>query len=124
LGSSQQAFSAGELTFITRDSIFDEYCSCHSKIKDCNFWSKVINQWQDVSDINLEEYKKLRHKFERNKTTLRVWLNNLVPSKDFKAYCKSTYQLFKVIHELSGKSIIIDSSKSPQRILVLKQHMD
>lgn len=124
LGSSKRAFSAGELTFVTRDSIFQEYCSCHSKIKDCDFWSKVIKRWQDISDISLEDYKKLRHKYERNKTTIRVLLNSLFPSNEFKVYCKSTYQLFKIIHEQSGKSIIIDSSKSPQRILILKKHMD
>lgn len=124
LGSSQDAFSAGELTFITRDTIFEEYCSCHTKIKECNFWSEVIKLWQNNSEIDLDEYKKLRHKFERNKTTFRVLLNSLFPSNDFKLYCQSTYQLFKVIHEQSGKSIIIDSSKSPQRILVLKKHMD
>ena len=39
IGSSPNIFSAGELTFITRDSIFEEYCSCNKLIKECNTWS-------------------------------------------------------------------------------------
>ena len=40
LGSSENAFSAGELTFITRDSIVDEYCSCGDLISECELWTK------------------------------------------------------------------------------------
>jgi hypothetical protein len=124
IGSSPDIFSAGELTFITRDSIFEEYCSCGTLIKDCGIWSKVIEIWIRKSPVNLEDYKKLRLKFERNKTTARAFISKLNPSQDFKTYCEATLILFEAIQEVTGKSVIVDSSKSPQRIAVLNKIVD
>ena len=124
IGSSPDIFSAGELTFITRDSIFEEYCSCGTLFKDCGIWSKVIEIWIRKSPVNLEDYKKLRLKFERNKTTARAFISKLNPSQDFKTYCEATLILFEAIQEVTGKNVIVDSSKSPQRIAVLSKIVD
>jgi hypothetical protein len=124
IGSSPDIFSAGELTFITRDSIFDEYCSCSKLIKECEVWSKTIKIWLEKSPVKLEDYKRLRLKFERNKTTARAFISKLNPSQDFKTYCAATLILFEAIQEVTGKSVIVDSSKSPQRIAVLNKIVD
>tara|TARA_Y100000813_G_scaffold157799_1_gene117947 strand:- start:48 stop:917 length:870 start_codon:yes stop_codon:yes gene_type:complete len=124
IGKSTDIFSAGEITFITRDSIFDEYCSCHKLIKDCRIWSSIIKIWQETSVINIKEYRKLRLKFERNKATLNTIRNIIKPSNDFIKYCNSTLSLFQAIQKVTGKSIIVDSSKSPQRIAILRRIVD
>lgn len=124
LGSSANAFGGGELTNISRDTIFDEFCSCQSKIGNCELWTTVYKTWLENSNITLEKYKFLKYKFERNKSTLRVLVNYIFPTKDFKNYRESTYQLFSAIHKVTGKNIIIDSSKSPQRILILKKYQN
>lgn len=121
IGTSPDIFSAGELTFITRSSIFEEYCSCNERIVDCTVWSKIVQIWLDSSPINLEDYQRLRLKFERNKTTFRTLYAMVLPDKDFKVYCLTTRLLFEAIYEVTGKNIIVDSSKSPQRIAVLKR---
>ena len=124
LGSSPDIFSAGELTFITRDSIFEEYCSCGCLIKECQVWSKIVNVWLEKASITLENYKRLRLRYERNKVTLITFKNVWFPSQDFEIYCNATYQLFKAIQQVTGKNIIIDSSKSPQRISILKKSVN
>ena len=58
IGSSPDIFSAGELTFITRDSIFEEYCSCGCLIKECPVWSKIVRIWLETASITLEDYKR------------------------------------------------------------------
>ena len=124
IGSSPNIFSAGELTFITRDSIFEEYCSCSKLIKECNTWSKIVKTWLEKAPVNLKEYKKLRLKFERNKTTAKALYNKISPSQEFKTYCESTRLLFEAIQKVTGKNVIVDSSKSPQRIAVLSKIVD
>ncbi len=124
LGSSEKIFSAGELNFITRDTIFDEYCSCGRKIKDCEFWQGVINTWLAGSQISYEAYCELRLRYERNKTSLRTLWNKIYPSRHFVDYVNSTQSLFDAIHLHSGANIIIDSSKAPTRIAVLQKNND
>lgn len=124
LGSNEGCFSAGELTFITRDTIMEEYCSCKELIPECEIWSEVISLWEQNREISYQEYQELRLRFERNKTTFRALINKYRPSEDFKQYCKATLQLFKAIQEVTGQSVIIDSSKSPQRITVLSKIVD
>src|SRR5690554_3151258 len=124
IGSSPNIFSAGELTCITRDSIFEEYCSCNQLIKECSIWSEIVKIWLETSPVNLEDYKKLRWKFERNKTTVRTLSSRFMPSQDFKTYCIATRLLFEAIQKVTGKNIIVDSSKSPQRIAILSKIVD
>ena len=38
IGSNPSIFSAGELGFITRPSIWEEFCSCGTKISECTLW--------------------------------------------------------------------------------------
>lgn len=124
LGSNEGSFSAGELTFITRDSILEEYCSCNKLISQCETWSEIMKLWDEKRHISYQQYKQLRHQFERNKTTLRTFVNRIWPSNAFKQYCNATLQLFQAIQKVTDCSIIVDSSKSPQRIAVLSRIVD
>lgn len=121
LGASTDIFSAGELTKITRNSIFEEYCSCGQLIGECEVWSKVMKNWSEKSPITLEEYRRLIQNFERNKATPIVLFYKLNPSRDFKNYCEATHLLFEAIKKVTGKSVIVDSSKYPQRIAMLNK---
>lgn len=124
LGSPKESFSAGELTFITRDSIMDEYCSCGDKISNCNVWKEIIDKWEAKRKISYQEYQRLRLKFERNKVSLNTLWNKYFPSDSFEEYIDATKYLFKSIHEVTGATTIIDSSKSPTRIAILQKVAD
>ena len=119
LGSTEDAFSCGELTFINRSGIADEFCSCNNRIGQCGFWSPVMKSWSGRSPLSLKDYKKLRNQFEGNSNYLRVLKNQFFPSKNFKAYVESTEYLYDAIYDNCGKSLIIDSSKQATRPFAL-----
>ncbi|HLQ99307.1 MAG TPA: hypothetical protein VK102_02955 [Sphingobacterium sp.] len=121
LGSNEGCFSAGELSYITRDTIMEEYCSCNKRIPKCEVWSEVIKEWEAVCEISYQQYQELKWRYERKKTFFRTLLNYYRPSTNFKEYCYATLQLFQAIQKVTGCSVIIDSSKSPQRIPVLSK---
>jgi hypothetical protein len=121
IGSQKGVFSAGELTNISREGILKEFCSCGKILGECELWADIFKKWLHENEITLEEHQKLKFKFERNKTTLRIIFNFFYPSKDFIKYCNSTRILFEIISELTQCNKIIDSSKSPQRILILRK---
>lgn len=124
VSSHEACFSGGELNNITRDTILEEYCACGTLISQCDVWTQVFKQWKSKMGMSLDEYKKLRMKFERNKVTLRTFKNKLFPSDEFIQYCLATKELYLTIQHITGKNIIVDSSKAPQRIAVLQRIAD
>ena len=93
-------------------------------ISRCDVWTRVFDLWLERMEMSLEEYKRLRMKFERNKVSLRTFKNKFFPSAEFAQYCHETKKLFLSIRDVTGKDIIVDSSKSPQRIAVLQRVAD
>jgi len=124
LGSGKGCFSAGELAFITRDTIMEEYCSCENKISECEVWTEILKEWETEREISYQQYQDLFWRYERKKTFFRALGNRFRPSVSFKKYCQATQQLFQTIQKVTGCSVIIDSSKSPQRIPVLSNIVD
>jgi hypothetical protein len=114
-------FCAGELTFITRPGISEEPCSCRATIGTCEMWQAIMASWGVSRQISLARYAELRHAFELNRRLPRLLLNVLWPGRDFLDYCKATRSLFEAIGEITGAKVIIDSSKSPGRIMVLRR---
>lgn len=123
LGAQEKAFSAGELTFIARDTILDEYCSCGAVIGQCEVWSEIMTRWEKERGITLDDFRKYRRRFERNKVAWRALWSSLFPSEGYLHYQKSTLKLFDIIHEVTQAGIIVDSSKSPTRVPLLRNHI-
>ncbi len=124
LGNGENCFSVGELSFIIRDGLEEEYCSCNIQIKSCEFWTEVFDLWSKSRISDFKQYKRSRHKYERNATFLRTLMNSIFPTREFKVYKINTELLFDAIHKVSGANVIIDSSKSPQRIAVLRGNLN
>lgn len=125
LGSHPGAFSAGELTFIGRQGLDEERCSCGEKIGACPFWRDVRAAWRRRGGSDIERYRELHWRFERNKVSLRTLVQSRVrPSADFREYCAAIETLFDALHEVSGARLLIDSSKTPARVAVLRSFAD
>ena len=119
LGSTPDAFSIGELTHLVRPGFLKEYCSCNTPIEECTFWSEVYERWHKKIHFSPEEYRALRHAFDNNKTYFSALRGRFAPSAKFLRYAELTEALYDAIHEVSGAAVLIDSSKSPSRPLVL-----
>ena len=119
LGSTPGAFSLGEMTHMTRIGLMEEYCSCNNKIVKCEFWSKVLRLWNERIGVDMSEYRLLRNSFDTNKNYFNAFFGSIFLTRNFKRYLQLTEALYDVIHEVSGASILVDSSKSASRPFVL-----
>jgi hypothetical protein len=88
----------------------------------CPFWSRVRGEWVERTDPeSIENYPKLRGYFERTRLALliqqclRLLYENRRQSASFRSYAKLTRAFFESIRAVSGKPIIVDSTKSPVR---------
>ncbi len=90
----------------------------------CPFWSSVRREWVERTDRDsIESYPKLQNDFELKRRWSRYGLDPLPrllyekrrPSAPFRSYARLTRAFFESIRAVSGKPIIVDSSKSPVR---------
>lgn len=119
LGNTKNSFHIGEFAnFYKVYSGQHETCSCNELPEKCDYWSKVLVEFSTyLSSLNkdIHYYEELRQRVEN--TILR----RKTVEKDFVEYSKITKKLFEIISTVSGKRIIIDSSKSPGRGLALSK---
>jgi hypothetical protein len=92
----------------------------------CPFWSSVRREWVELTDAHsIESYPKLRGNFERTRPARLVqqYLHLLYErrrrSASFQSYAGLTRAFFESIRAVSGKPIIVDSTKSPVRAFAL-----
>ncbi len=90
----------------------------------CPFWSSVRREWVERTDRDsIESYPKLQNAFELKRRWSRFGLNPLPrllyekrrPSAAFRSYARLTLAFFESVRAVSGKPVIVDSSKSPAR---------
>lgn len=89
---------------------------------ECKFWSDVKKQWvHRFGSDGVRAYVQLQKYFEhyRHYSLLFAERKNQIKSIRFKAYAKYTRTLLEAIYDVSGKRIIVDSSKNPVRALAL-----
>ncbi len=92
----------------------------------CPFWSSVRREWLERTDPDsIETYPKLKGNFERRRPALlvqqclRLLYERGRRSASFRTYTGLTRSFFESIRAVSGKPIIVDSSKSPVRAFAL-----
>ncbi len=121
LGNHPDIFGAGELANLPRGGWIDnEYCTCGRRADDCPFWSDVRRVWvEKVGVDDVEGYLKLQESFERFRRWTRLLWEWRKPSARFQTHTERTRALFEAVREVSGKPVIVDSSKSPPRAFVL-----
>src|SRR5215210_9028857 len=82
----------------------------------CPFWSRVRREWLErTGGEGIEGYPKLQDAFERQRRWPRLLNEKRRPSARFRTYAGLTLAFFESIRAVSGKSIIVDSSKAPVR---------
>jgi len=128
LGNHPGISSIGELINLPQSGfINNEHDSSGKPCNEVPFWNKVKEIWMNKAEISdVSSYVSLQNRFSKGKIMpwLRLLLERYRPSKKFKCYSAQTMALFEAIMEVSGSSIIIDSSKSPMRAFALSQILD
>lgn len=128
LGNHPDIVSVGELTYLVRNAwINNKRCACGKTGNECSFWSAVRIHWGNSIGLkNIENYLTLQSNFERFQRLPSLIGERFIASRTptFRKYAEHTFELFKAISKVSGKKIIVDSSKSPVRGFALSMIPD
>lgn len=104
---------AGELFRLASAWQSNEYCSCGSRLPQCELWSKIVHRWSDLAETDpIRDYGPLQAAAEAK------WAG---ATRDVAMYERLTRSLFAAAREVSGKSLIVDASKVPQRASALSR---
>jgi len=122
IGSQLNSFSIGELHNLFRPGLIEnEYCTCGKIVNDCELWNEVIKRWRQNSLMNQKDYYKYQQFFRTNKNYKSLLRELKNPSDLFLTYLKDTKLLYNIISEVSKCDVLIDSSKSITRALILNK---
>lgn len=114
MGSHSQIFGVGEFQQYFFMPGITKSCMCGKKAIDCPFWKKVFK------NLNLESgltpYRKKRDFLLNRKNYLDSYHKKPI---NLKKYIKLNEELYENILKYSGKKIIFDSSKWPERVELL-----
>ena len=125
LGNQADAVSVGELHNLPRLGwVGNNYCACGQRCESCEFWNAVSAKWQANTSVSVDAFIAAQQKFEFFRK-LGIgkwgWLRDPAPSAEFVDFQNHTRELFAAIREVSGRSVIVDSSKNPLRAALLAQ---
>jgi len=122
LGNHKNTFSSGELTnFVKKGIINREYCACGRPVPECKVWSEIIKEWDKKRVLSLEKYIQIQNKLTSKKNIVSSLVALKKGSGEISEFLRDTNKLYNVIFKITGSQIIVDSSKTPGRILILKQ---
>ena len=114
LGHTSSVESVGEL--VSGMSRFNAPCSCGLAMRDCSYWAEIRHRfelragrtWEDAASkiASQAHVRNILSNFARNRDELRE-------------VADITTHLAHSVSEVSGKSVMLDSSKTPSRALFL-----
>ncbi len=122
LGNHRDAVSFGELCYaVDKAYLNGAYCACGEWGFACPFWTAVRREWAErTGTSNVARFAALVGGIESRKIRLgravRSWRS---PDSPFQEYAGLMRGLLDSLREVSGKGVIVDSSKRPARALAL-----
>jgi hypothetical protein len=120
LAQAPSAFGAGELAHVVRDALrHDRECACGEPASRCEFWREVRDRlgW---SDRTIAELAELFPRVEWHKAFPKL-ATGLLPPTRWRQWVRANTELLGALGEVSGASVIVDSSKYPGRALALSR---
>ncbi|CAN5182759.1 sulfotransferase [soil metagenome] len=122
LGSQKNSFSAGELRFLPDKGIKKrQYCACGVPVPECDIWSDVIKEWDEVRKLDLDSYIKIQNNLMSNRNFFKASRMLKDKPKPIQDLLKDTESLYGIIFSVTKSDCIIDSSKAPGMIPILKE---
>ena len=119
LGNHPDVEGAGELVNLAGAGwIDDEYCACGRRVGSCDHWTAVRAALEEADpSFDPREYVRLEERIGR-----RGWRwSASEPTDALRRYGRQTLAVYSAIRTVSGASVIVDSSKSPERAIALSR---
>ncbi|MFW6170495.1 MAG: sulfotransferase [Planctomycetota bacterium] len=123
LAQHPDVFFAGELTHIWRRGFLEnQLCSCGRPFHTCDFWRSVaMDCFGDNSESTLSDVTKLRDHLSAFANLPRLLLGQTYLANDSIRYSRIYRELLNSIARISGRRVIVDSSKYPTDLAALLQ---
>ena len=124
LNNHEDVIGVGELVHLfIEGSDQKENCSCGAARDACEVWCAVRERWSDLTGLSsITRHERLMTKFTRvQRLAIPEWhrLRAGNPDPDFAECLKQTQATYQAISEVTGKRVIIESSKNPLRAKLL-----
>jgi hypothetical protein len=119
IGNTQDAVSVGEVKhFFEYFSNGSIRCGCGLLLPDCSFWKGIVQ----AAGFSREEVA-LASELNKFNRTRNFWKfgRQLRSDPALDTLCSYFSRLYSAILEMSGKVLLIDNSKSPSHLLLLRQ---
>jgi hypothetical protein len=120
LGNHPQIECIGELSQLPRLGwAGDQLCACGENIADCQYWRNVRQTWSGITQADIDVLITAENIFDRNSSLPRLLLEKNIRSAAFARYSSQPRVLFEAIQHITGKPVIVDTSKRVSRALAL-----
>ena len=120
LGSRKGVFSAGELMFFVKKGLMEsQLCACGSSVPDCEVWGQVEKEWD--RQLSPLEYSEMSQWVHSKKRLLKIHRELSSPGPQLRLFLEDTRELYKTIFRVTACHTIVDSSKAPVRMLLLRE---
>jgi len=118
LSANDEVCSVGELTYIFKDGYAaDETCACGAAFRDCDFWRSVQGRLS-LSPCESHQYAGLFHNIDWHMGFFKL-IFRCVSRENVSSYNRINEMLYEACASVTGKKVIVDSSKYPARALML-----
>lgn len=124
IGSHPRALSLNEVNRVwARGVLADDVCGCGEPFRSCPFWREVFREafggWDEDRARRMAE---LQGEIERTRHFPRAWLARLTGGLgrgDYRTYRESLTRLYFAVRDVSGRRVLVDSSKRPTIPLIM-----
>lgn len=124
LNNHDEVFGVGELVHLFREGAAEqENCSCGAPRDKCEVWHSVRERWSELTGLApITTHSQILPKFTRvQRFALREWLRMRPGNRDpqFEECLRQTRATYEAIADVTGRRVIIESSKNPLRAKLL-----
>jgi hypothetical protein len=125
LGQSSGCCAVGELAFLWERGLHaNQRCGCGEPFRACAFWTQVGKQAYGGWDrIDLDQARALQHRVDRHRHLAALLAPRLAPAhrRRLRRYAELLEPLYRAIATVSGRPVVIDSSKDVSHALLLRR---
>lgn len=122
LSEAESIYGFGELTHSLKDGLIEhKACSCDQDVWNCHVWKSVLNEYLYEDHEKVVDANNLIRTHEHH----LYFFNNLLNfyKNTVNSYNSINKQLFDNAKEVTGKPVLLDSSKYPGRALSLNKYL-
>lgn len=120
LGQLEEVVAIGELRYFLRNGFSESVlCSCGEPFSQCQFWKRVL----DLAKIDIQEVMLLSKQVDRIKRIPFMLFPSLSAnfSSNMDQYQRILKRLYIAISEVSGRKIIVESTKHPSLFFLIRE---